>query len=73
MTATREGYYDQGHSTIRPALFRGTNFSYWTNLMWMFIKIEDYELWSIVTKGPYIPKTTVDGKLVKTTEDQYAQ
>jgi len=39
--------------------------------MQMFIKTEDYELWNIVTKGPYIPKTTVDGKLIKKTEDQY--
>jgi len=39
----------------------------------MFIKKEDSELWNIVTKGPYIPKTTVDGKLIKKTEDQYTQ
>jgi len=28
MAASGEGYYDQGRSTARPPLFRGTNFSY---------------------------------------------
>ena len=39
----------------------------------MFIKIEDYELWNIITKGPYVRTTTIDGKVVKKTEDQYTQ
>ena len=39
----------------------------------MFIKTKDYELWNIVTKGPYAPMTTVDGKMVKKTEEQYTQ
>jgi len=41
--------------------------------MQIFINTEDYELWIIVTKGPYIPMTTVDGKVVKKVEDQYTQ
>ena len=73
MAASGEDYYDQGRSTTRPLLFRGTNFSYWKNLMQMFIKTENYELWNIVTKEPYIPQTTVDGKTVTKTEDQYTQ
>ena len=39
----------------------------------MFIKIEDYELWNIVTKGPYIPMKPIDAKVVKKTEEQYTQ
>jgi len=39
----------------------------------MFIKTEDHELWNIVTKGLYVPMTTVDGKIVKKTEEQYTQ
>jgi len=39
----------------------------------MFIKIEDYELWNIITEGPYVPMITVDGKTVKKTEEQYTQ
>jgi len=41
--------------------------------MLISIKTEDYELWNIVTKGPYVPMTTVDGKVVKKTEEQYTQ
>ena len=39
----------------------------------MFIKTEDYESWNVVTKGPYVPMTTVDGKMVKKTKEQYTQ
>jgi len=39
--------------------------------MQMFIKTEDYELWNIITKGLYVPMTTVDGKTVKNTKEQY--
>ena len=39
----------------------------------MFIKTEHYELWNIVTKGPYTPTTTIDGETVVKTEDQYTQ
>ena len=73
MTASVEGYYDQGRSTVKQPLFRGTDFSYWKNLMQMFIKTEDYELWNIVTKGPYVPQITIDGKTVAKIEDQYTQ
>ena len=73
MATTGEGYYDQGHSTIRPHLFRGTNFSYWKILMQIFIKTECYELWNIVTKGPYIPQITIDRKTVAKIEEQYTQ
>jgi len=73
MAASGEGYYDQARSTTRPPLLKGINFSYWQNLMQMFIKIEDYELWNIITKGPYVPMTTIDGTTVKKTEEQYTQ
>jgi len=73
MAASGEGYYNQGRSTTRPPLFNGTNFSYWKNLMQMFIKTEDYKLWNIITKRPYVPMTTVDGKTLKKTEEQYTQ
>jgi len=73
MATTRDGYYDQGRSIVRPPLFKGTNFAYWKNLMQMFIKTEDYELWNIITKGLCVPTTTVDWKVVKKTEEQYTQ
>jgi len=34
---------------------------------------KDYELWNIIIKGPYVQITTVDGKVVKKTEDRYTQ
>ena len=71
MAATGEGYYDQGRSTTRPPLFRGTNFSYWKILTQMFIKTEDYKLWNIVTNEPYVLQITIDGKILAKTEDQY--
>jgi len=41
--------------------------------MQMFIKNEGYELWNIVTKGLYVPMTTVDGQAVNKTEEQYTE
>ena len=73
MATTGEDYYDRDHSSTRPPLFKGTNFSYQKLLMQMFIKIEDYKLWNITKKGAHIWKTTINGKLVKKTKDQYTQ
>ena len=52
-------------------LLEETNFFYSKNLMQIFIKIKDYKLWKIVTKGPHVPMTIVAGKVVEKTEDQY--
>jgi len=41
--------------------------------MQILIKAKDYELWNLVTKGPYVPMTIIDGKVVKKTEEQYTQ
>jgi len=41
--------------------------------MQIFIKTEDYELWNIIVKGPYVSMTTVDTKIVKKTEEQYTE
>jgi len=73
IAAIEEGYYDQDCSTTRPPLFRGTNFCYWENLMRMFVKTKDYELWNIVTRGPCFPKTMVDQKSAEKTEEQCTQ
>jgi len=60
-------------STIRPPLFRSTNFSYWKFLTEIFIKTEDYELWNIVTKGSCVPMTTIDEKIEEKAKDQRTQ
>ena len=38
-----------------------------------FIKTEDCDLWNIVTQGPYVPITTIDGKLVEKADGQYTR
>ena len=44
----------EGCSTVRPPLFKGTNFGYWKNAMQIFIESTDMELWKIVNNRPYI-------------------
>ena len=41
--------------------------------MLIFIKTESYELWNIVTNGPYVSMTAVDEKSQSKTEEQYTQ
>jgi len=37
----------------------------------IFIKTENYELWSSVTRGLFVLMTTVEGKAMEKTKDQY--
>lgn len=75
--ATNE--YMEGHSTVRPPLFDGTNYSYWKNRMRIWIRSQDRRIWKIVEEGDFIPtkKTTqkVDSKDVEIevpkTEDEW--
>ena len=61
----------EGQSSHRPPLFTGTNYSYWKNRMRIFITSTDYDLWKIITKGPYIP-TKKSGDLdVPKSEDEW--
>ena len=63
----------EGKSTVRPPLFKGTNFSYWKNVMQIFIESTDMELWEIVNNGLYAtPKiTNAKGEEVDKPKDQY--
>ena len=63
----------EGRSTVRPPLFKGTNFSYWKNAMQIFIESTDMELWEIVNNGPYtVPKVKNDkGEMIDKPKDQY--
>ena len=63
----------EGRSTVRPPLFKGTNFSYWKNAMQIFIESTDMELWEIVNNGPYtVPKIKNDkGEDIDKPKDQY--
>ncbi|KAH1107794.1 hypothetical protein J1N35_011562 [Gossypium stocksii] len=45
----------KGHSTMKPHLFNGTNYSYWRTRMNLFIQANDYKVWRIITNGSSIP------------------
>ena len=63
--ATQSGScFAEGHSTNRPPLFNGTNYSYWKARMRIFIQASDYELWGVIINGPSTPTHTVDGTIV---------
>ena len=63
----------EGKLTVRPPLFKGTNFSYWKNAMQIFIESTDMKLWEIMNNGPYAtPKiTNAKGEEVDKPKDQY--
>ena len=44
----------EGHSVTRPPYFDGTDYPYWKNRMQVFLRAQNYELWKIVSKGPYV-------------------
>ncbi|KAI5654981.1 hypothetical protein M9H77_32168 [Catharanthus roseus] len=48
--------YVEGSSTNRPPLFNGTNYTFWKSRIKIYICSINFDLWSIVEKGPYIPK-----------------
>lgn len=41
--------------------------------MQMFFKDQDMEIWKIISNGPYVPMTTVDGKEIPKAEDKFTQ
>ena len=44
----------EGHSVTRPPYFDGIDYPYWKNRMQVFLRAQNYELWKIVSKGPYV-------------------
>ncbi|XP_070039576.1 uncharacterized protein [Nicotiana tomentosiformis] len=46
---------NEGQSTTRPSLFNGKYYSWWKARMEDFLTAGDYELWTIVNQGPFIP------------------
>ncbi|MQM16507.1 hypothetical protein Taro_049467 [Colocasia esculenta] len=43
----------EGHSVSRPPFLDGTDYTYWKNQIHVFLRAHDYELWKIISKGPY--------------------
>ncbi|KAI5647982.1 hypothetical protein M9H77_33987 [Catharanthus roseus] len=56
----------EGSSTNRPPLFNGSNYTFWKSRIKIYICSINFDLWSIVEKGPYIPK--IDGVAKKVEE-----
>ncbi|XP_070039231.1 uncharacterized protein LOC142177091 [Nicotiana tabacum] len=46
---------NEGQSTIIPPLFNEKYYSWWKERMENFLMAEDYELWTIVKRGPLTP------------------
>ncbi|MQM19400.1 hypothetical protein Taro_052405 [Colocasia esculenta] len=47
------GYVPEGHSINRPPYFDGSNYTYWKNRMHVFLRAQNYEIWKVVSNGPY--------------------
>ncbi|MQL90267.1 hypothetical protein Taro_022854 [Colocasia esculenta] len=48
-----KGFMAEGHSVSMPPFFDSTDYTCWKNCMQVFLRAQDYELWKIVSKGPY--------------------
>ncbi|KAI5666890.1 hypothetical protein M9H77_16743 [Catharanthus roseus] len=58
--------YIEGSSTNRPPLFNGTNYTFWKSRIKIYICSINFDSWSILEKGPYVPK--IDGVAKKVEE-----
>ena len=54
--------FQAGASLTQPPLFDGSNYPVWKNLMTVFIKAHDIELWKVIVLGPHVIKQQ-DGSL----------
>ena len=52
----------EGLSTTRAPFFNGVDFPYWKIRMETYLQSIDYDLWHIVSNGPYIPKHVINDK-----------
>ncbi|KAI5682331.1 hypothetical protein M9H77_03559 [Catharanthus roseus] len=48
--------YVEGSSKNRPPLFNGTNYTFWKLRIKIYIFSINFDLWSIVEKGPFVPQ-----------------
>ena len=61
----------EGFSTNRAPFFNGVDFPYWKIRMETYLQSIDYDLWHIVSNGPYIPKHVINGVEVLKTYEAY--
>ncbi|KAK8264248.1 hypothetical protein V6Z12_D12G097000 [Gossypium hirsutum] len=60
----------EGHSTMRPPLFNGSNYSYWRIRMKQFIQANNYKVWRIIIIEPFIPMKRVKGVIIPKEENK---
>ncbi|KAM6597070.1 hypothetical protein CsatA_007594 [Cannabis sativa] len=59
----------EGFSTNRAPYFNGVDFPYWKIRMETYLQSIDYDLWHIVSSGPYVAKHVINGvEVIKTYE-----
>ena len=58
------GMGQEGHSIVRPPLFNGEDYAYWKTRMRLFVQANDYEVWKIIMKGPFILTKKVNDREV---------
>ncbi|KAI5681520.1 hypothetical protein M9H77_02748 [Catharanthus roseus] len=58
--------YVEGFSTNSPPLFNGTNYTFWKSRIKIYICSINFDLWSILEKGPFVPQK--DGRVKKVEE-----
>lgn len=61
----------EGNSTTRPPHFNGSNYIYWNAMMMIYVQSLDYNLWDIVVKVPYVPKSIFNGKTITKPTHEY--
>ncbi|KAM6587476.1 hypothetical protein CsatA_010081 [Cannabis sativa] len=59
----------EGFSTNRAPYFNGVDFPYWKIRIETYLQSIDYDLWHIVSSGPYVAKHVINGvEVIKTYE-----
>ncbi|KAI5653207.1 hypothetical protein M9H77_30394 [Catharanthus roseus] len=66
MASISNQHYLEGSSTNRPPLFNGTNYTFWKSRIIIYICSINFDLWSIIEKGPFVPQK--DGRVKKVKE-----
>ncbi|VFQ79623.1 unnamed protein product [Cuscuta campestris] len=61
----------EGHSTVRPPLFDGTNYTYWKERMRIYIRSINFQLWLIIKNGETMPMKKVGATTIPKKEEEY--
>ena len=61
----------EGQSTHRPPLFTSSDYGYWKTTMTLYIKAQDYHVWSVIANGLHIPTKTVEGETIVKLESEW--